>query len=343
MNGSFTVGGLVGINQNQSNILSSYSNAQVTATYGFAGFAGGLSGENKNSSWIENSYATGAVQAQGSNSNAGGLSGNNFNNSLIKNSYATGAVSGIENVGGLLGHNDLGNVENSYATGQVTKTSGSAITFGGLVGGYGGTIKNSYWNSATTGQTQAVGNNSGNLTSVVGLTTAQMFDKNSLSGFDFDIIWGNGDNQTTPYLKKHIGLNNVINKNDTVAGASYAVIQTLNQLQGMSGNLIGKYVLGADIDATATSGWNNGQGFNPIGNLSNGFNGKFDGLNHTISDLTINRPSQDYVGLFGATSAANIQNIGLIQANVRGSWRVGALIGEANYTNTSNAFSTGLS
>ncbi|WP_334136052.1 YDG domain-containing protein, partial [Acinetobacter schindleri] len=339
VNGDVGVGGLVGINQNQSNILSSYSNAQVTAT---DIFAGGLSGENLYRSRIENSYATGAVQAQGFSGNAGGLSGNNFDNSVIKNSYATGAVSGIENVGGLLGQNYSGTVENSYATGQVTKTSGSAITFGGLVGGYGGTIKNSYWNSATTGQTRAVGDNSGNRTNVLGLTTAQMFDKNSLSGFDFDIIWGNGYNQTTPYLKNHIGPNNVINKNDTVAGASYAVIQTLNQLQGMSGNLIGKYVLGADIDATATSGWNNGQGFNPIGNSSNRFTGKFDGLNHTISNLTINRPLQEFVGLFGATSNTTIQNIGLIQANIKGNLGVGALIGEANSTNTSNAFSTGL-
>ncbi|ENU85902.1 ZmpA/ZmpB/ZmpC family metallo-endopeptidase-related protein, partial [Acinetobacter sp. CIP 102129] len=165
--------------------------------------------------------------------------------------------------------------------------------------------------------------------------------KNSFTGFDFDIIWGNGDNQTTPYLKNHIGSNNVINKNDTVAGASYAVIQTLNQLQGMSGNLSGKYVLGADIDATATSGWNNGQGFNPIGNSLNGFTGKFDGLNHTISKLNINRPNQNDVGLFGLTNNATIQNIGLIQANIKGFWRVGALIGEANSTNTSNAFSTG--
>ncbi len=333
--GREVVGGLVGGNDNNATIRSSYSTAQVIAK----SFAGGLTGVNQSGSRIENSYATGAVQAQGSN--AGGLSGNNYGNSVIKNSYATGAVSGIDAVGGLLGNNDSSTVENSYATGQVTKTSGNAMTFGGLVGWYGGTIKDSYWNSATTGQTQAVGDNSGNLTSVVGLTTAQMFDKNSLSGFEFDIIWGNGDNQTTPYLKNHIGLNNVINKNDTVAGASYAVIQTLNQLQGMSGNLSGKYVLGADIDATATSGWNNGQGFNPIGNLSNGFNGKFDGLNHTISNLTINRAVQDGVGLFGVTNNATIQNIGLIQANIKGYNRVGALIGWAESTNTSNASSTG--
>ncbi|ENU85903.1 GLUG motif-containing protein, partial [Acinetobacter sp. CIP 102129] len=163
VNGYHAVGGLVGRNLNQSSILSSYSNAQVTATNSFAG---GLSGTNENSSRIENSYATGAVQtqAQGYNSNAGGLSGINNSNSVIKNSYATGAVSGINVVGGLLGQNYSSTVENSYATGQVTRTSGSAITFGGLVGWYGGTIKNSYWNSATTGQTQAVGDNSGNLT-----------------------------------------------------------------------------------------------------------------------------------------------------------------------------------
>ncbi len=84
------------------------------------------------------------------------------------------------------------------------------------------------------------------------------------------------------------------------------------------------------------------QALTRIGNSSIGFTGKFDGLNHTISNLNINRPNQDYVGLFRTTGDPTIQNIGLIPANVQGSWRVGALIGEANYTNTSNAFSTGL-
>ena len=207
VNGFRLVGGLVGFNQNQSNILSSYSNAQVTATNSFAG---GLSGANENSSRIENSYATGAVQAQGSNSNAGGLSGNNYSNSVIKNSYATGAVSGINAVGGLLGNNFSSTVENSYATGQVTKTLGNEMTFGGLVGRSGGTIKNSYWNKDTTGQGAAVGDATGTLTQVQGLTTAQMKQGASFVGFNIDgqggtaKVWRIYEGNTAPLLRSFL-------------------------------------------------------------------------------------------------------------------------------------------
>ena len=47
------------------------------------------------------------------------------------------------------------------------------------------------------------------------------------------------------------------------AGGGYVFV--LSDLQGISGDLDGYYVLGADIDATSTSGWNSGAGFNPIG------------------------------------------------------------------------------
>jgi filamentous hemagglutinin family protein len=116
---------------------------------------------------------------------------------------------------------------------------------------------------------------------------------------------------------------------------SYAVITSLGaagsttgtDLQGMSGNLSGRYVLGADIDASATSGWNSGQGFTPVGDGSTAFTGQFDGLGHTISGLTINRPSSNYVGLFGRASGADFRNVGLIGGSVQGSASVGGLVG----------------
>src|SRR5574344_1345326 len=73
-------------------------------------------------------------------------------------------------------------------------------------------------------------------------------------------------------------------------------------LQGINGNLNGNYVLGSNIDAgatkTDTANWGT-IGFNPLGDWSNSFNGRFDGLGHTISDLYINRNITTYVGLFG--------------------------------------------
>ncbi len=100
-------------------------------------------------------------------------------------------------------------------------------------------------------------------------------------------------------------------------------------LQGIAAgaNLSGKYVLGADINASATSTWNSNAGFRPIGTNSGSFDGIFDGLGHTITGLTINRPTTDYVGLFGRGRGGPIRNVCLSSATVIGQNNVGALIG----------------
>ncbi|WP_204348884.1 M26 family metallopeptidase, partial [Serratia marcescens] len=68
----------------------------------------------------------------------------------------------------------------------------------------------------------------------------------------------------------------------------------------MATNLAGNYALGRDIDATATSGWNGGAGFVPIGqSFGTEYSGNFDGQSHKITNLTINRPTEENVGLFG--------------------------------------------
>ncbi|MGX5699902.1 beta strand repeat-containing protein [Acinetobacter kookii] len=250
-------------------------------------------------------------------------------------------MTGQEYVGGLVGINVGSNssiatiIENSYATSAVSKTAGSTGTyFGGLVGSNSfsgftdGVVTNSYWNN--TVNSGAGLNNIG-----TGLTTAQMFDKNNFTGFDFTSVWGNGGGQTTPYLL-NMANNQVFNKNDLPTGtitpanrpALYTAILNVNQLQDMNKNLSGKYLLGNNIDASDTVNWNSGAGFNPIGNDSTAFTGIFDGLNHTINDLTINRSSTNNVGLFGYThNLSQIKNLGLLNANIDGYNAVGSLVG----------------
>ena len=76
------------------------------------------------------------------------------------------------------------------------------------------------------------------------------------------------------------------------------------------------YVLVSDIDASGTSEWNDGDGFEPIGTDSNRFNGTFDGANHTIADLRMDR-TDEAVGLFGFTGTdAGIRNVTIRNANV---------------------------
>ncbi|MBN1365965.1 MAG: filamentous hemagglutinin N-terminal domain-containing protein, partial [Syntrophaceae bacterium] len=129
----------------------------------------------------------------------------------------------------------------------------------------------------------------------------------------------------------------------SLGAAADATSGTNQTLQGMArtGNLFGYYALGSNIDAMATSTWNAGLGFSPIGNSSTQFTGKFDGLGHTISNLTINRPSQNYVALFGYAGSGNtIKYVGLIGGSISGNNFVGGLVGY-NRDTVTNSYVTG--
>ncbi|MCL2225094.1 MAG: chitobiase/beta-hexosaminidase C-terminal domain-containing protein [Defluviitaleaceae bacterium] len=66
----------------------------------------------------------------------------------------------------------------------------------------------------------------------------------------------------------------------------------------------------------------------PIGTHDVPFAGTFDGGGYKITELNINRPDDDYVGLFGYVGVgATIKNLGLENATVFGGQRVGALVG----------------
>ncbi|TBW37696.1 filamentous hemagglutinin N-terminal domain-containing protein [Azotobacter chroococcum] len=128
----------------------------------------------------------------------------------------------------------------------------------------------------------------------------------------------------------------------SVNGDAYTVIQTLAALQGIgSSDLGGRYVLGNDIVASDTSTWNAGAGFEPIGSTSTPFTGILDGLGHTISGLTIDRPTTDNVGLFGATQSARIRQLGLTGVSINGQNYVGSLVGQATSGTIEAVYSSG--
>ncbi len=107
-------------------------------------------------------------------------------------------------------------------------------------------------------------------------------------------------------------------------------IATLNNLYWITQNSScwGSYfVQTADIDASGSSSWASDTGFTPIGNSTKHFTGSYDGQGYKITGVYINRPSTNYVGLFGYVGAATIKNVKIESANVTGSQWIGALIG----------------
>ncbi|RYY80435.1 MAG: filamentous hemagglutinin N-terminal domain-containing protein [Moraxellaceae bacterium] len=154
-----------------------------------------------------------------------------------------------------------------------------------------------------------------------------------------------------------------------INGTAYTVINELGEegdasvttLQGMKNNLTGNYALGSDIDASDTVNWNEGKGFESIGQVeveissaepSSGtpFMGKFHGLGHTIDNLNINKatPLDTSIdetvatpeGLF-SMSWGDLRDVGIINANIQGNAFVGSLSGYHLEGNIKNAYSSG--
>jgi filamentous hemagglutinin family protein len=98
---------------------------------------------------------------------------------------------------------------------------------------------------------------------------------------------------------------------------------------GSTGMLDKNYIITNNINADVTQFWDSGKGFNPIGNFgSNDFSGTIDGQQYEISNLFITRPSENHVGLFGATKInSKINNVLLKNVNISGNYAVGGLVG----------------
>ncbi len=82
-----------------------------------------------------------------------------------------------------------------------------------------------------------------------------------------------------------------------------------------------------DLDLNVAP-YNTGTGWLPIGRYNKEFCSYFDGNNKTISGLYINNPSQSWMGLFGKTYYAHIQNLKVNNVNITGYTYVGGLAGE---------------
>ncbi|HPU97522.1 MAG TPA: GLUG motif-containing protein [Candidatus Hydrogenedentes bacterium] len=106
--------------------------------------------------------------------------------------------------------------------------------------------------------------------------------------------------------------------------SSAILIHTIEELQKIGNDpgfpLNGHYALAADIDASATSGWNGGAGFKPIGTDEDPFTGTFDGRGYVIRDLVVNRPKEEFAGLFGCVRGCRgeIRNVRLEGGAVTG-------------------------
>lgn len=118
-------------------------------------------------------------------------------------------------------------------------------------------------------------------------------------------------------------------------------VWTATDLNNVRNNRSGSYIQMADIDLSEIGDWE------PIGDADkyweweDPFTGTYNGNNFTISNLTVNRPTQARNGLFGLAHEATFQNIKLFNIDIEGEYHSGAVCGSSWRTSYYRCFAIG--
>jgi hypothetical protein len=323
VSGRDNVGGIVG--NNYSGIISHcYSLGSVI---GSAYAVGGLVGCN--CGIISNSYSTGSVNGS---DNVGGLAGSSVSGGgAISNCYSTGSVKGFrDRVGGLVGGN-FGTITNCYSTGSA---SGTGEHVGGLVGDGAGTVSRGFWDVNTSGWTTSGGG--------TGKTTSQMQDMNTFLEGGWDFLGETANGTCNFWLMPQSGGYPVLSTFNGYAPAEPSgsgteaqpyIIRDANELGAVWYRPSASYVMANDIDLV---GINWSAPFVPF------FSGVFDGNEHTLSNVDVNVPAGDYVGIFGYLRMnGQLKNLGVEDIFILGRDYVGGLVGYNYKGIITNCYSAG--
>jgi formylglycine-generating enzyme required for sulfatase activity len=330
VSGSNCAGGVAGTN------YGTVRNCYATGGVSGASDAGGVVGGNYGT--VQNCYATGGVSGV---SDAGGVAGGNYG--TVQNCYATGSVSGGSYAGGVVGDGS-GTVRNCIALNSGVGTSGNVENIGRVAGGYTG-YNNMYDNYARTDISMY--NRIGDTRTVIpGLTTRDGADIDSrhfnaqswwvdTANWDFSNTWEMNNNKL-PKLKNAGGAqDHFVLAADGSEANPYLVydVDSLRQVGSETG-LVKHHKQVRDI--TLTGDWT------AIGTSAAPFTGSFNGNGKTISNLTINKTTVAYQGLFGHIGSGGVvKNIGLVNVNVRGGNNTGGVAGNNN-GRIENSYVTGI-
>ena len=243
MGNNIEIGGFVGYNFGEA-ISVCYATGAVTVGNGSDADTGGFVGYNEGDI-ISGCYATGTTTGgNGDNAKTGGFAGSNrglidYNTGFITACYSIGPVIGGRGdeaqTGGFAGSNS-GTINASYSIGIVKEGNGVNAKTGGLIGFnlfytessgsieviYTGTVLNSYFDSETSGISEAIGENDSEAVSmnVSGKTSIELRTPTSYSSTsgalyyewnrdtdgeitntDTEVVWDFGTNGQYPVLK----------------------------------------------------------------------------------------------------------------------------------------------
>ena len=311
------IGGLAGIAQ------GTFSDVEVHATVtGTEELVGGGFGHLTNAS-VNTSFFD--VTVNGSSDDVGGIAGY-VSNSNITNSYVVGTVTGsdTENTGGI-----FGDISSADTPSSVTTSYSSVAVDGGVGSGIHGdirnpniTVTNSYYNKDVARATEqhTAGRTLAELRS--GTPTDDIFTDWSTD------IWDFGTATELPIVTALDNLPPASHSDDTDHDGLIE-ISTVSELQALESRI------GTECPSATCHGFEldddidlNGVTWDPIKAQSDEFNLIFDGNDHTISNITVNTPTADDIGLFGYLGEhATVRNLTITDAEMTGQYRVGALVG----------------
>lgn len=354
INGTSYLGGLVGDVADGGSITGCSAKINITSTNTSSVNIGGLAGSLDNTT-VSKCYATGVIKG---NSYVGGLIGITVEGN-VSECYSTGDVFGQKYVGGLIGDADdrekSHKINNCYSLANV-KSAIDGSYIGGFVGySYLATIENCYATGTialTTSFTKGgfIGNGQKTSSSTlvncfydgvsakyipqyeldISKLTFSMTRRETFSGWDFDNIWQIDENKSYPYLRNIDNPTQVFiegNIADVEGGKGTPedpyIIKSKGQLNNIRYELSASYKLAGGIDL-GNFEWES------IGNSSAPFTGEFDGNGYKISNLKIDKTTQDYLGLFGAVKDANLNNVVIENVDIKGQKYIGALAGQAS-------------
>lgn len=294
--GRSAVGGLVG--NHSGAIYNAHSTGSVGVSAGTTTEVvqqiGGLVGQNVGT--IARSYSTATVSAtQGAQADdlgggpvvyGGGIGGlvGFHSGGKISDSYSTGNVTGLNNVGGLVGHAAL-DIERSYAVGVVSD-NGMGGTVGGMIGSAATVpasplITDSFWDTQTSGQAGSAGG--------TGRTTAQMKTAATFTGASWDTtrVWNIQDGSYPVFVSGPAAVAGTItiNLNDSTRVYGVTTAPTLTGFSFLGNLLAGDTLTGAGFGSALVNNLAVGDYAYSTANLISptfGFSG-----GHTLLDYTI--------------------------------------------------------
>ncbi|MBN2790589.1 MAG: T9SS type A sorting domain-containing protein [Candidatus Delongbacteria bacterium] len=107
-------------------------------------------------------------------------------------------------------------------------------------------------------------------------------------------------------------------------------VETAEDLDNIRNYLESSFIQTANIDL-GVAPWNEGEGWNPIGDYNpfdstKSFRGNYDGNDFEIKNMFINRPEESDLGLFGSSLDCIFTNINLNNINITGQGSIGGIV-----------------